>query len=247
MTLRDSTEALREITRSQTGAATTPPPGGYVGGRIITDFLDQIDVAPFEGFEQIYSLRQFIHAALGADFANYREAYTMLFEAESREIVQAWHRDYRDNVPDMDITRWRESLSDLSMYVQFNTALCHDLSLWIVPGSHCREDTPDEARFIGRCPAVFAPRWDQGRSTVADFARAGAEYLRATSGAANVILAPGDIVMYRNCAIHAGYYVPTVKRATLRGQIESPATARVFVDTLIAPEESANRRSNSQG
>ena len=36
---------------------------------------------------------------------------------------------------------------------QFNAALHDDRSLWVVPGSHVREDTPEEVAAMGPIPA----------------------------------------------------------------------------------------------
>jgi hypothetical protein len=50
---------------------------------------------------------------------------------------------------------FQQAARDLQMFNQFNAALYDDHSLWIVPGSHNREDTPEErACFPTAMPAV---------------------------------------------------------------------------------------------
>lgn len=229
--LRAAAGEVRAITRAHGGPGVTRPPGGFVGGRLVDDFADAIDTASFKEFGEVPALRQFIDAALGPDFANDPSGFTMLFEAEDREIAQGWHRDYRDNVPWLDTQRWWSVIDDVRYFCQFNAALYHDLSLWIVPGSHCRDDTPGERAVVAKQstspPAAPTP------GDPADAARYSQEsdaYFRAMPGAVQVVLSPGDIAVYRDSALHLGHYVPTIRRATLHGHLENDVTRQFFVD-----------------
>lgn len=224
--MRVAAEAIRAITRAECGPTATRPPGGLIGGRIIADFCDRVDTTAFEAFEELPVLRAFTAAALGPDFTSDRNAFTMLLQAEDREIVQAWHRDYRDNVPWLDTERWWSVIGDVRYFNQFNAALYHDISLWVVPGSHDRDDTDAEHAVVVREAA--APPDAPGDSPV--YSQAADAYIRAMPGAHQVRLAPGDIAVYRDSALHLGHYLPTVRRATLHGHLDDPETLTFFID-----------------
>lgn len=225
--LRSSAEDLRVATRALAGPSATRPPGGHVGGRLTIDHPGAADTAPFLEWAELPALRAFLDAALGPDFENDPEGYTMLFEAEDRPIVQAWHRDYRDNVPWLDVDWWRSVMADHRWFCQFNGALYHDVSLWIVPGSHDRDDTPEEAAVLaGNGPAPL-PEWVDGAAPEA-YELAGERYLASMPGARRVVLAPGDVAVYRDSALHLGHYIPSMRRATLHGHFENDETRRFF-------------------
>jgi hypothetical protein len=222
--LRAASEEIRRRTRAADGPDATRPPGGYIGGRVTEDFLD-VDPEAFEDVAMAPRVRAFVDGVLGPDFENDLTAFTLLFHAESREIVQGWHRDYRDNVPWLDLPRWLDRRADLRYFNQFNLALYHDVSLWVVPGSHDRDDTPEEAAVLaaGTCPP-WTPEDPVAYSQAAD------AYIRSMPGATNVYLAPGDLAVYRDSAIHLGHYVPTVTRATLHGHLDDAETRAFFVE-----------------
>jgi hypothetical protein len=227
--LRVAAEQIRVLTRAAAGPSVTRPPGGYIGGRVIDDHADRIDTSAFEEFDHVPLLRAFLDTALGAGFENDHSAFTIIFEAEDREIVQGWHRDYRDNVPWLDVDRWWSVIDDVRYFNQYNAALYHDASLWIVPGSHCRDDTAEERahRETARPPA-----WpeDQDATAVAGFSQAAEAYAAGMPGAVRVVLAPGDIAVYRDSALHLGHYIPTIRRATLHGHLDDDVTRQFFVD-----------------
>lgn len=232
--LRRAAEEVRSVTRAAQGPGATRPPGGYVGGRLTQDFTHQIDIAAFEEFEACPAIRQFVDATLGPDHQNDHDAFTILFEAEDREWVQSWHRDYRDNVPWIDHDAWAALVEDLAYFNQFNAALYHDISLWLVPGSHRRPDTAEEAAVVARTAAT-APVWVDGVTTAAGYARAAADYLEAMPGGHRVVLAPGDVAMYRDSSLHLGHYLPTVRRATLHGHFDDERGRAYFDEVLKRP------------
>lgn len=232
--LRGTAEELRAITRKALGPGATRPPGGYVGGRVAVDFEELVDTAAFKEFEEAPVVRAFVDEVLGPEFTNDHGAFTILYEAEDREIVQGWHRDYRDNVPWLDADHWTALLDDLRYFNQFNAALYYDVSLCVVPGSHRRDDTPGENAVVRGEGAVALPALDEPSSpeVSAAYAQEGDAYVRSMPGAVRVVLAPGDVAMYRDSALHLGHYVPTVKRATLHGHFESDVTRQFFENTF---------------
>lgn len=234
--LRVAAEELRAVTRDALGPGATRPPGGYVGGRVAVDFEELVDTAAFKEFEEAPVVRAFVDEVLGPEFTNDHGAFTILYEAEDREIVQGWHRDYRDNVPWLDAEQWTGLVDDLRYFNQFNAALYYDVSLCVVPGSHRRDDTPEENAVVRGEGAVALPAWEEAPppspGAAAAYAQAGDAYVRSMPGAVRVVLAPGDVAVYRDSALHLGHYVPTVKRATLHGHFESDVTRQFFEKTF---------------
>lgn len=224
--MRAQAERLCAYTRHLIGPDASRPPGGIVGGRILLDFPAEIDPAPFAAFADLPRLRNVVDALLGADYQLDPEAFTMLFATTTRSSCQRWHRDYRDNVPTTDLPRWLELVDNLAYFNQFNAALYDDVSLWVVPGSHRRDDTPLEAQVL----ASSQP--DRDEMTEEEYVVAASGYRRSMPGALKVSLSPGDVAFYRDSAIHLGNYIPTMLRATLHGHFESEVSRQFFTETF---------------
>jgi hypothetical protein len=220
--MREQAERLRAHTHAVRGPDAHRPPGGIVGGRLLVDFEGVVDAAPFAELPHLPRIRALVDRILGADFVLDADAYTMLFSTTTRSECQPWHRDYRDNLPGTDVQRWRALVPDLRFFNQFNAALYDDVSLWVVPGSHAREDTSEEARIL----AAGAPQRD-GREEC-DYVVAASRYRRSMPGGRCVALSAGDVAVYRDCALHLGHYVPTALRATLHGHFENALTRAYF-------------------
>lgn len=77
------------------------------------------------------------------------ELFGLWIEPARRSYVLPWHRDLRDNAKGLDWKAWYGLLENPRYFNQFHIALYDDDSLWIVPGSHRRDDTPEEMRL---CP-----------------------------------------------------------------------------------------------
>src|SRR6185436_9547384 len=105
---------------------------------------------------------------------------------------------------------------------QINCALYQDDSLWVVPGSHARDDTPEErAAFPDGEPTApsFQTESNEERERMC------LAYCRRMPGAVRVHLDPGDLCVYRGTLWHMGNYVPYAKRATIIDLIDTPAYA----------------------
>ncbi|GAA4309218.1 phytanoyl-CoA dioxygenase family protein [Compostibacter hankyongensis] len=101
------------------------------------------------------------------------------------EYSLGWHRDVIQ-IPEDEIEDWLFSPKRFHNSVQINLPLVEENSLWIVPGSHNRPNTPAEnAAFHGS--RHYAP--------------AGVEM----PGGIPVSLKAGQAVLYNNNLIHRGY------------------------------------------
>ena len=119
---------------------------------------------------------------------------------------------------------WRSSSSRSrisAMHNQLNGALYDDHSLWVVPGSHNREDTAEERAAFPIVPPPGPALTDAMTPTERE--RACLEYSRKMPGAIPVVLFAGDVAFYRACQWHIGNYVPYTKRATLHDGFYGPA------------------------
>jgi ectoine hydroxylase-related dioxygenase (phytanoyl-CoA dioxygenase family) len=104
------------------------------------------------------------------------------------------------------------------MFNQFNAALYDDHSLWVVPGSHNREDTPEE-RICFPTATPAAPELSEDASSE-ERERACLEYAQHMPGSVPVVLFAGDCAFYRASGWHLGNYVPYIKRATLHDNFQ---------------------------
>ena len=102
----------------------------------------------------------------------------------------------------------------------------------VVPGSHLRRDTPEEAALFPDRPITLPPHMGGEHHSVVKEQRAklsAAEteaqcqtYIRSMPGAVQLHLSPGDLCVYRNCLWHAGCYTTTAKRATVHDVPDTP-------------------------
>ena len=96
-----------------------------------------------------------------------------------------WHRDVIQ-IPQEEIKDWLFSPERFHNSVQINLPLVEESSLWIVPGSHNRPNTPEE---------------DKAFAGSKHYAPIGA----IMPGAMPVTLKAGQAVLYNNNLIHRGY------------------------------------------
>ena len=96
-----------------------------------------------------------------------------------------WHRDIIQ-IPEEEIEDWLFSPDRFHNSVQINLPLVEENSLWIVPGSHNRPNTPDEDEAFGGSK---------------HYAPVGADM----PGGIPVSLKAGQAVLYNNNLIHRGY------------------------------------------
>lgn len=153
-----------------------------------------------------------------------------------------WHRDWRDNIEGLSRANWWRHFHDDAYFNQVNCALYEDNCLWVVPGSHLRGDTPDEA---ARFPIRPVPLADLSAAQ-SDDERASLciEYARSMPGAVNLVLKPGDFCIYRNTLWHMGCYRPDQIRATIHDGQMTPLF-REFMK--VNSKESAARREEGLG
>jgi len=220
--LRQVTDLGRELTRkaNTTQAQRIQPLEKY-----------DIDLNPFRDFTQIAPLNDAIHRLL-SDRHNLGNVERMAVLLEPGELPWAtgWHRDLRDNYPKLDMTEWKENFTDINYFNQINCALYEDVSFWVVPGSHRREELEkDSEKFKGffdpekeRCfQGPFSMPKLEGRSSI-DRELLCLQYCENMPGSVRLCLDPGDFAIYRNVLWHLGNYLPYLKRATLHSTAFTP-------------------------
>jgi ectoine hydroxylase-related dioxygenase (phytanoyl-CoA dioxygenase family) len=121
---------------------------------------------------------------------NLRSAH-YFHEPTARDYDGEWHRDGDEvQLPKLD-SEGRPALRSTSL--RFRVALAQDDHLEIVPGSHRRDDTPEELRLR--------------RGHVRNAATA--------AGAVRIELEPGDVCVFDTWTIHRGRYRRRATRRTL--------------------------------
>jgi hypothetical protein len=183
-----------------------------------------IDISPFDELLRLpvlfTTLCDLFKEAFGEPIIPWatRTLFGILYEPAEMPWCMNWHRDYRDVIPGLDIDVWYQKTQDIRMFNQVNIALYEDPSLWVVPGSHARRDTPDEIRRFPDRP-ILPP--DPKGKTAEEMRQICIEYVKSMPGAVNIILEPGDYLLYRSSLWHIGNYDPQTKRATIHDGIYS--------------------------
>ena len=140
----------------------------------------------------------------------------MLFCPADRERCNYWHRDWRDRLAHIDRAEFIARAKDVTMFNSYTCALYPDSSLWVVPGSHKREDTPEEAALMGH-KYMHWEEWDRlcyenvgGEEGVVSgqLARYLDAYVRSMPGAHQIQLEPGDFLLWSSALLHLGSYAP---------------------------------------
>lgn len=173
-----------------------------------------VDPKPFQDFRELPALVDAVTRVLPGE--HYIEAPSVLIQPDESPWSTYWHRDWRDNIPGLDIPAWEKVQTDPDFFNQFNCALYEDGCTWVVPGSHARKDTQAE---IERFPTRPVPQPDLSGTTPEEAERLGLEYCESMPGAVRLNLDSGDFALYRSIQWHIGNYVPYRKRATLHGQV----------------------------
>jgi ectoine hydroxylase-related dioxygenase (phytanoyl-CoA dioxygenase family) len=211
--LRRQTDIAREIARRDSGpqAQRLQPVYRY----------PDLDPRPFREFLALPELRRTVEGILGPDHTE-SDIMGVLFEPREAAWATPWHRDWGYNVPGIDLDAFFDAaLHKPGMFNQLNAALYDDHSLWVVPGSHNRRDTPEEWAAIGKAipPAGV---WLSPEMTPTERELACLRYTRAMPGAVQVALGAGDVAFYRAVGWHIGTYVPYARRATLHDGFYGP-------------------------
>lgn len=209
--LRRVTDRAREIAREKYGPQAQRLQPVYAHG---------LDRRPFDALRDLAPLRDAITRLLSPRHVTATESMLgVLLEPAELPWCTAWHRDWRDNVGDLDMDGWLRAYRDLNLFNQVNCALYADSSTWVVPGSHLRPDLPREVERFPMRP-ILGPHLE-GLSSV-ERERACLDYCRGMPGAVPLRLEAGDFALYRNTLWHLGTYVPYTKRATLHDVVDTP-------------------------
>jgi hypothetical protein len=179
-----------------------------------------LDLRPFQDFRELPELREAVSAVLSPrhTYGNV-DLMGVLIEPGDLPWCTQWHRDWRDNVPYLDLREWEAVFHNADYFNQCNCALYEDHSLWVVPGSHLRSDLAGEA---ARFPERPVPGPDLQGKTSEERERTALEYARSMPGAVQLHLEAGDYALYRNTLWHLGNYVPYARRATLHDFVDTP-------------------------
>ena len=157
------------------------------------------------------------------------------------------HRDYRDFLDGLDIAYWKAKGGDLRLFNQINVPLLPDASLWLIPGSHLRDDLAAEAHMV-----ESRSRYAECRTAPPDTAERDArmrdlhEGLRRC-GAVRLEAEPGDLVIYRSNMLHCGVYEPGTMRLTLHDAVYSSEWHRYVADAFRSPRSRLAPRTADAG
>ena len=176
-----------------------------------------INHKPFEEYQQLPEISDAVSRVLGMPWEQSDLGVLgVLLEPVGEPFCMQWHRDWRDNVPGVDLDFWNAHYENVALFNQVNCALYEDSCTWVVPGSHLRQDTDAEvARFPER--PILGPALE-GLSS-AERERVSLDYCESLPGAHRLLLDAGDYCLYRNTLWHLGNYIPYRKRATLHDGI----------------------------
>ncbi len=209
--LRREADKAREIARQE---------GGPQRQRLQPVYrYPELDVNPFRQFLALPILERAVREILGPDHGP-SEIMGVLLEPGERPWCTNWHRDWRDHDLPVPQDEFVEAQRKPGMFNQLNAALYDDHSLWVVPGSHAREDTSQEQVAFGRVPTPLPVLTDAMSN--AERERACQEYAARMPDAVQIHLAAGDVAFYRACGWHIGVYVPYARRATLHDGYYGP-------------------------
>ena len=183
----------------------------------IADF--PLDQQPFADYVALPALNDALHRLLSPAFrVGGPQVMGVLFEPAEWPWCTHWHRDWRDNMPGLELTSWDEHFADDRYFNQVNCALYADSCTWVVPGSHLRRDLPCERTRFPERP-IAAPDLEGQSATEREWTCLG--YTKSMPGARQLFLDAGDFCLYRNTLWHIGNYVPYAKRATLHDAVDT--------------------------
>ena len=202
----------------------------------------QLDQQPFLDYVELAPLNDAIHRLLSpAHRLGGPQIMGVLFEPADQPWCTNWHRDWRDNVHGLNLSRWDARFADDRYFNQVNCALYADSCTWVVPGSHLRRDLPREIERFPERPIVGPNLEGQSRTEREWTCLA---YTRSMPGAQQLFLDAGDFCLYRNTLWHIGNYVPYAKRATLHDSVDSDEFKAWREETI---KEASERREAGHG
>lgn len=201
----------------------------------LVDYPEHINMRPFDRYQALEPLRLALTELLEEPFGEEimpwatRPTVGILYEPADQPWCTNWHRDYRDVTRGLDLDAWFTATQDIRMFNQVNCPLYDDESLWVIPGSHAREDTDEEIRRFPDRP-ISTPSFEGSIEECEEKIR---EYAQSMPGAIQVSLKAGDYLMYRNSLWHIGVYSPRIKRATIHDGIFSRPQLMFYAKTPI--------------
>ncbi len=177
-----------------------------------------IDIRPFQDYAKLPPLVDAISKVLTPDhrIANSGLARLgLLLEPKDQPWCTAWHRDIRETsgVPDLD--EFRRVNRDPLWFNQVNCPLYEDNCTWVVPGSHLRDDLPDEIDAAGvPLPPEELPHEEKERACL--------DYARSMPQAERLFMDAGDFALYHPNGWHLGNYLPGRRRVTIHDFAPTP-------------------------
>jgi hypothetical protein len=191
----------------------------------VSKYADVLDLQPFKDYAELPALSAAFKQILGPDvFYGKPDVIGVFVEPEHFPWSFGWHRDLTLESSRLGSQEAFDRFAlDWDSLNQINCALYNDDCTWYVPGSHLRtHDTPAELAAAAGPNRDAIKRLTAERDTVA-LERLHLDQVRSMSGAVQVHLNAGDLLLYRAIGWHNGNYVPYRKRATILDVLYSPA------------------------
>ncbi|MES4793363.1 MAG: hypothetical protein C4321_10660, partial [Chloroflexota bacterium] len=141
--LRRESETARELARRRHGPQVQRLQPVYA--------YEELNSRPFRDFLELPGMRAAVENILGPTHAP-SDIMGILLEPAEEAWCTGWHRDWGYNVSGLDLDEFFRVIRNLRMFNQLNGALYDDHSLWVVPGSHNRDDTAEERAAFPRVP-----------------------------------------------------------------------------------------------
>jgi hypothetical protein len=239
---------LRRV--SERGSELARAAGGALAQRFEPVANWDIDQKPFDDYRELPELRGAISRLLSPrhTYGNRELHLGVLIEPVEVPYCMPWHQDLRHLAASSLPFLTPDAKRDPDLFNQINCALYQDDSLWVVPGSHDRDDTAEErAAFPDGEPTApsFQTESNEERERMC------LAYCRRMPGAVRVHLDPGDLCVYRGTLWHMGNYVPYVKRATIIDLVDAPAYAefrtRAGLDKALAARTTTRSVKDERG
>jgi len=214
----------------------------------LNDYSDELDMTPFKQFTKIDGINEAIQQLTSSrHYLKPTEGAGFLFQPRDRPWSTEWHRDWRDHVLDAEFEehigaeRWKAIVDDSNFFNQVNCPLYEDTSTWFVPGSHKRvENTPEEMK-VYHSSTQEELMDEEHLKTAEEQELFCLSYCQAMPGAVQLVLNPGDFLIYRNTGWHLGNYVPYRRRMTLHTHAMTPEFQEFSTKYryLLKPREAA--------
>jgi ectoine hydroxylase-related dioxygenase (phytanoyl-CoA dioxygenase family) len=183
----------------------------------------ELDLRPFRDFATLPGIVDAVKQLIGPEAwidAPESGHIGVLLEPAERPWATSWHRDFGVNQRRVELEAFRKMQSDRQYFHQINCALFAEDCTWYVPGSHHRDDLPEETRLGTQFPWQIG--MDQKDLSTEELERFCLDYVESMPRAIRLVLDAGDFALYRNHGWHLGNYVPYKRRATLHDNVWTP-------------------------